>query len=53
MIFFMLLAYVTGLLSLMSGLLAELNIRVLYQAGGRKPYRVIERTPDRPDDAGN
>jgi len=53
MIFFMLLAYVTGLLSLMSGLLAELNIRVLYQAGGRKPYRVIERTPDHPDDAGN
>ena len=47
MIFFMLLAYVTGLLSLMSGLLAELNIRVLYQAGGRWPYRVVERTPDR------
>ncbi|MFA6955312.1 MAG: glycosyltransferase family 2 protein [Thermoanaerobaculia bacterium] len=52
MIFFMLLAYVTGLLSLMSGLLAELNIRVLYQAGGRKPYRVIERTPAHTDDAG-
>jgi glycosyltransferase involved in cell wall biosynthesis len=52
MIFFMLLAYVTGLLCLMSGLLAELNIRVLYQAGGRKPYRVIERTPGHSDDAG-
>lgn len=53
MIFLMLLAYVAGLLCLMSGLLAELNIRVLYQAGGRKPYRVIERTSTASDDAGD
>ncbi len=46
MIFMMLLAYFTSLISLMSGLLAELNIRTLYGVGGRKPFRVIEEVPE-------
>jgi len=45
MIFMMLLAYTTALISMMSGLLAELNIRVMYGVGRRKPFRVIEETP--------
>jgi glycosyltransferase involved in cell wall biosynthesis len=45
MIFMMLLAYLTALISMMSGLLAELNIRVMYGVGRRKPFRVIEKTP--------
>ncbi len=43
MIFLMLLMYITALLALMSGLLAEINIRVLHQVGGRAPYKIIER----------
>lgn len=39
MIFIMMLLYVTGLLSLMSGLLAEINIRVLHQVGGQRATR--------------
>jgi len=46
MIFMMLLAYTTALISMMSGLLAELNIRVMYGVGRRKPFRVIEETPE-------
>jgi len=45
MIFMMLLSYTTALVSLMSGLLAELNVRVMYGVGRRKPYRVIEHAP--------
>lgn len=40
MIFMMLLMYMTSLFALMCGLLAELNIRVLYQVGIRKPYEI-------------
>lgn len=42
MIFFMLLAYVASLVCMTSGLLAEINIRVLYRVGGRRSYRVID-----------
>lgn len=42
MVFIMLLLYITALLSLLSGLLAEINVRVLYQVGVRKPYDVRE-----------
>jgi hypothetical protein len=49
MIFMMVLFYVTGLLCLTSGLLAEINIRVLLQAGSRRSYRVVE-TIGKPED---
>ena len=39
----MTLLYVAGLISLMSGLLAELNVRVLHQVGGQRRYKIIER----------
>jgi glycosyltransferase involved in cell wall biosynthesis len=42
MIFIMTLLYVTSLLALMSGLLAEINIRVLHQVGGQRAYKIIE-----------
>ena len=42
MIFVMTLLYVTGLLALMSGLLAELNIRVLHHVGGQRRYKIVE-----------
>lgn len=42
MIFIMVLLYVTSLIALMSGLLAELNIRVLHQVGGQRAYKVVE-----------
>ncbi|HXG58328.1 MAG TPA: glycosyltransferase family 2 protein [Thermoanaerobaculia bacterium] len=42
MIFIMVLLYITALLSLLSGLLAEINVRVMYQVGARKPYDVRE-----------
>lgn len=45
MIFMMLLAYLTALISLMSGLLAELNIRTLYGVGRKRPFRVVEEAP--------
>ena len=51
MIFMMLLAYVTALISLMSGLLAELNIRTMYGAGRRKPFRVVEETAENEADS--
>ncbi|MFN2443960.1 MAG: glycosyltransferase family 2 protein [Thermoanaerobaculia bacterium] len=44
MIFIMLLMFITGLLALMSGLLAEINIRVLHQVGGHRPYKIAELT---------
>lgn len=43
MIFMMMLAYIAGLIALMSGLLAEMNVRVLYQVGVFKPFDVRER----------
>jgi glycosyltransferase involved in cell wall biosynthesis len=42
MIFMMMLCYISSLIALMSGLLAEINIRVLYQVGVRRPYEVRE-----------
>lgn len=42
MIFIMLLMFVASLLSLMSGLLAEINIRILHRVGGNRPYRIID-----------
>jgi glycosyltransferase involved in cell wall biosynthesis len=43
MVFIMMLMFITGMLTLMSGLLAELNIRVLHQVGGQRSYTVIDR----------
>jgi len=43
LIFIMLLLFITALLALMSGLLAEINIRVLHQVGGRAPYKIIDQ----------
>jgi glycosyltransferase involved in cell wall biosynthesis len=43
MVFLMLLMFITGLLALMSGLLAEIIVRVLYQVGGRHPYTIAEQ----------
>jgi glycosyltransferase involved in cell wall biosynthesis len=43
MIFMMLLMYIAALIALMSGLLAEMNMRVLYQVGVYKPFDVRER----------
>ena len=40
LIFIMLLLYITSLLCLMSGLLAELNVRILYQVGVTRPYDI-------------
>jgi glycosyltransferase involved in cell wall biosynthesis len=42
MVFFWILSYISALIALMSGLLAEINIRVLYQVGVRKPYEIRE-----------
>ena len=42
MIFIMTLLYITGLLALMSGLLAELNMRVLHHVGGQRSYKIVE-----------
>ena len=42
-VFLMLLMFITALIALMSGLLAEIIVRVLYQAGGRAPYTIAER----------
>jgi dolichol-phosphate mannosyltransferase len=50
MIFVMTLLYVTGLLALMSGLLAELNIRVLHHVGGQRRYKIVESIPAEADD---
>ena len=43
MIFIMMLMFVAALLALMSGLLAEINVRVLQQVGGRTPYKIIDQ----------
>ncbi len=43
MIFIMLLLYITSLLCFMSGLLAEINIRILHQVGGRNPFKIVRR----------
>jgi dolichol-phosphate mannosyltransferase len=43
MIFVMTLLYIAALLSLMSGLLAELSIRVLHQVGGQRSYKIVDR----------
>lgn len=43
MIFMMLLMYIAALIALMSGLLAEINVRVLYEVGVYKPFEVRER----------
>lgn len=42
MIFVMTLLYITGLLALMCGLLAEINIRVLHHVGGQRRYKIVE-----------
>jgi dolichol-phosphate mannosyltransferase len=42
-VFLMLLMFITALIALMSGLLAEIIVRVLYQAGGRSPYTIAEQ----------
>ncbi len=39
-------AYVVGLLSLMSGLVVELQLRALSGAGFREPLDAVERTPE-------
>ncbi len=44
MVFVMMLLYIAALLSIMSGLLAELMVRILHQVGGRELYRIIDRT---------
>lgn len=42
-VFLMLLMYITALIALMSGLLAEIIVRVVHQVGGRMPYTIAER----------
>jgi glycosyltransferase involved in cell wall biosynthesis len=51
MIFIMTLLYVTALLTLMSGLLAEINIRVLHQVGGQRAYKIIDEIGPAADEA--
>ena len=51
MIFIMTLLYVTSLLALMSGLLAEINIRVLHQVGGQRAYKIVETIGPGADEA--
>jgi len=43
LIFIMLLLYITALICFMSGLLAEINIRILHSTGERRPYKIVER----------
>ena len=52
MVFAMTLLFITGLLTLMVGLLAEINIRVLHQVGGQRGYKVVERIGFRDDGGG-
>lgn len=42
-IFVMVLLYVAAMVALMSGLLAEVSLRILHEVGGRSPYRIVER----------
>ena len=43
LIFIMLLLYITALICFMSGLLAEINVRILHSSGDRRPYKIVER----------
>ncbi|HXI04016.1 MAG TPA: glycosyltransferase family 2 protein [Candidatus Saccharimonadales bacterium] len=43
MIFIMMLLYVASLVCFMSGLLAEINIRVLHASSGTRPFKISER----------
>jgi glycosyltransferase involved in cell wall biosynthesis len=43
LIFIMTILYMTGVMALLSGLLAELNVRVLHHVGGRRSYKVVEK----------
>jgi hypothetical protein len=49
MVFIMVLMFITGLLCLTSGLLAEINIRVLHQVGQHRSYRVMETIGEEPE----
>ena len=42
LIFIMTILYMTGVVSLMSGLLAEINVRILHHVGGQRTYKVVE-----------
>jgi glycosyltransferase involved in cell wall biosynthesis len=42
MVFMMLLMYITALLALLSGLLAEILVRILYEVGGGRAYTIAE-----------
>jgi len=52
MVFAMTLLFITGLLTVMVGLLAEINIRVLHQVGGQRGYQVVERLGFHDDSGG-
>ncbi len=52
MVFFMLLMYVASLVCVTSGLLAEINIRVLHRVGGKRSYRIIDEVGKRPEAGG-
>lgn len=52
MVFLMLLMFITSLICLMSGLLAEINIRVLHQVGSKRSYRIIEEVGNDPEGRG-
>lgn len=52
MVFVMTLLYVAALLSLFSGLLAEINVRVLHRIDGRRPWKVVDRTGAPPPTTG-
>ncbi len=43
MVFIMMLLYVASLVCFMSGLLAEINIRILHATRGTRPFKVVER----------
>ena len=43
MVFIMLLLYIASLICFMSGLLAEINIRVLHATSGSRPFKIVER----------
>lgn len=52
MIFIMTLLYIAGLVALMSGLLAEINIRVLHHVGGQRYYKIVDRIGEVGPEAG-
>lgn len=43
MVFIMLLFFIASLICFMSGLLAEINIRVLHATSGTRPFKVVDR----------